>query len=412
MPINQQLTDFKNQIKATIRRSSDHGFVSYSGCNRVCGEMMSVMQIAEDHAQAADYQQAFDIYIMVLVGAVKLISHADTSSGAAGDVIYGCITEIDKICNAVHEEKQQHFFDTIIKNVKNKAFQEWSEQGYQLLKSAVYFVQNQKQAQKIYAVFSVLGTMYDGEDYPDKLLITHGLIERLEGREAAEHYLMNNIHVPEIRILVIENAMAAKNYLLAENLCTEALQQDTRGYFNKPAPWAYYLERLYTEMANEEKREELIRFILFHGDTSYFKKLKELYLQQGIWSPKREVLWQELSKGVMPHAYASLLAQEGETSLLLDVVKQHIAFIMHYGKQLAEDYPQATYEIYEKYILAEAQQATDRGKYKNVCRIIKNLSDAGGKVNAMNMIEHLTEMYQRRPAMIDELAGVKKKICQ
>lgn len=108
MPINQQLTDLKNQIKATIRRSSDHGFVSYSGCNRVCGEMMSVMQIAEDHAQAADYQQAFDIYIMVLVEAVKLISHVDTSSGAAGDAIHGCITEIDKICSAVQETKHRH----------------------------------------------------------------------------------------------------------------------------------------------------------------------------------------------------------------------------------------------------------------------------------------------------------------
>lgn len=95
------------------------------------------------------------------------------------------------------------------------------------------------------------------------------VLERLEGREATDTYLMNHIHLPEIRILVVENALAARNYLLAEKLCTEALQQDTRGYFNKPAPWAYYLERLYAETANGGKREELVRFILFHGDTSY-----------------------------------------------------------------------------------------------------------------------------------------------
>ncbi len=247
MPTNQQVTDLKNQIKTAIRRSSDRGFVPYSGCNRVCGEMILIMQIAEQHAKAADYLQAFDIYVMVLVEAVKLVSHADTSSGAAGDVIYGCITEIDKLCNTVQEAKQQHFFNTIIKTVKNKAFKEWNEQGYQLLKSAVYFVRDQKHAQQIYALFPVLGAMYDEKDYPDKMLITHGILERLEGREVADQYLMNHIHVPEIRILVVENALAAKNYLLAEQLCTEALQQDTRGYFNKPAPWAYYLERLYAE---------------------------------------------------------------------------------------------------------------------------------------------------------------------
>jgi hypothetical protein len=77
-------TNHKNQIKSSIRRYSDRGFVSYSGCNRVCTEMRSIMQIAEDHTKDFDCQQAFDIYIMVLLEAMKLITYADTSSGAAG----------------------------------------------------------------------------------------------------------------------------------------------------------------------------------------------------------------------------------------------------------------------------------------------------------------------------------------
>ncbi|TWH49263.1 hypothetical protein [Sporomusa sp. KB1] len=404
------VNELKNQIKTAIRRNSDRGFVPYSSCNRVCAEMMAVMQMAEDQAQVGDYQQAFDIYIMVLVETIKLIAHADDSSGAAGDVIHGCISEIDRLCIDVQEIKPPHFFDAIIKTVKKKAFIEWSELGYRLLKSAVYFVQNKKQAQKIYDLFPVLGTMYDDKEYPDKLLITHGILVRLEGREAADRYLLNNLHVTEIRMLVVENALAAKDYMLAEKLCTEALRQDPRGYFNKPAPWAYYLEQLYTETGNEAKREEMLRFILLHGDTSYFKKLKELYQEQGNWHKQREVLWQELAKSLMHHIYASLLAQEGETALLLEVVKQHKSYIVHYGKQLAKDFPQVTYEIFEEYILAEAKAATDRGKYKNVCRIIKNLSAAGGKTRALDIIESLNELYQRRPAMQEELAAIRKKI--
>lgn len=404
------VNELKTQIKAAIRRNSDRGFVPYSGCNRVCAEMMAVMQVAEDQAQAGDYQQALDIYLLVLVEAITLIAHADDSSGAAADVIYGCISEIDSLCVDVQEIKPPHFFDAIIKTVKKKAFIEWSEVGYRLLKSAVYFVQNQKQAQKIYALFPVLGTMYDDKDYPDKLLITHGILTRLEGKEAAEQYLMNNLHVMEIRMLVVENALAAKDYILVEKLCTEALRQDPRGYFNKPAPWAYYLEQLYTETGNEAKREEMLRFILLHGDTSYFKKLKELYQKRGSWHDQRNVLWQELAKSLMPHIYASLLSQEGETVLLLEVVKQHKSYIVHYGKQLAEDFPHITYEIFEEYILAEAKEATERRKYKNVCRIIKTLSDVGGKTRAIEIIERLNEMYQRRPAMLEELAAMKKKI--
>lgn len=317
MPDTQQLIDCKNKIKLSIRRYSDRGFVSYSGCNRVCTDMLSIMHIAECYAKDSDYRQAFDIYIMVLLEAIKMISHADTSSGIAGDVIYGCIAEIDTICNASYEEKGKHFFDTLIKTAKNKAFKDWADDGYCLLKSAVFFVQDQKQAQKIYDVFSSLSSMYDGEDYPDKLIIMLKIIERLEGKEAADKYLMHNIHVPELRMIAVENAIAGKHYKLAEQLCMEALKKDKRSPFNKPAPWAYYLEKSYVEIGDKENFTELVRFIIFHGDTSYFKKLKELYQKQDIWEQQRELLWQELSKSMMPHTYASLLAQEDEVTLLL-----------------------------------------------------------------------------------------------
>lgn len=212
-----------------------------------------------------------------------MVSHADTSSGAAGDVVYNCVIEIDKLCESADEGNQKYFLDTIIKAARNKVFKEWPDEGYRLLKSAAYFVCEQKQAQKIYEVFSFLGAMYDGKDFPDKLLVTLGIIERLEGKEAADKYLMDHIHVPELRMIAVENALAAKRYALVEKLCIEALKEKTRGYFNKPAPWAYYLERLYAETANKEKLVEMVHFILFHGDPSYYKKLKELYQQQGVW---------------------------------------------------------------------------------------------------------------------------------
>ncbi|HYE11298.1 MAG TPA: hypothetical protein VEF53_14080 [Patescibacteria group bacterium] len=410
MSNNQLLIDLKTKIKTAIRQNSDLGFVSYSGCNHVCSEMMSIIEVAEDYEKKVDYRDAFDIYIMVLIEAVKLISHADTSSGAAGDVIYCCLDEIDKLCKTADENNHKHFFDTIIKTVKNKAFKDWPDTGYCLLKSAVYFVYDQKQGQKIYEIFPILGTMYDGKDYPDKLFITFKIIESLEGQIAAKKYLMDNIHVPEIRILAIENALDDKNYPLAEMLCIEALKKEPRGYVNKSAPWAYYLERLYNETANEEKLTEMVRFILFHGDASYFKKLKELYLQQEAWEQKRESLLQDLSKALMVHEYASLLANEGEVQKLLAVIKLYKSYIIYHGKQLIESFPDETYKIYEEYILEETKAATDRRKYKNVCEIIKNLSETIEKTKALELIDRLSEMYQRRPAMLEEFGRLKSKL--
>lgn len=112
----------------------------------------------------------------------------------------------------------------------------------------------------------------------------------------------------------------------------------------------------------------------------------------------------------MAHDYASILAREGEGALLLAVVKQHPLYVLHYGKQLAADHPQETFEIFAQHIMAEAEQATDRRKYKGVCRIIKALAEAGGKECAINLIEQVQVMYHRRPALLEELFDTRRKL--
>lgn len=409
MPDKQELTDLKNQIKTSIRRNSDRGFVPYSGCNRVCAEIQTVLQAAEQHAEANDHRQAFDIYIMSLLETVRLVYHADDSSGCCGDIIFSCFSEIDNLCKTAAASDAKHFFNTIIKTAENKAFEDWAEWAYRLLKSAVYFVSNQNQAQKIYDLFPNLGKMYGGSDYPEKLLITLGIIERLEGKEAANKYLMDNIDVPELIIIAVENAISDRDFALAEQLCKDALDKNIRGQFNRPKPWLYFLEQIYAETKNTDELLGTVRDILLSGDTAYFRKLKALYEQQGLWRIERETLWQEISKKVGIQNYVTLLSQESEYELLFEVVKRHNSYIQYYGKQLAEKYPDEVSKIYEEYIFDEARQATDRGKYKRVCYIIKSLAEAIGKRKALEIIEGLREKYFRRPAMLDELTRLGKR---
>jgi hypothetical protein len=97
------------------------------------------------------------------------------------DVIHGCIAEIDKLCNAVYEEKPKHFLTLSSRLPKIKPL----KIGLMMAIGcrSRHFVQDQRQVQKIYDVFPILGTMYDGKEYPEKLLIILGIIERLEGKE-------------------------------------------------------------------------------------------------------------------------------------------------------------------------------------------------------------------------------------
>jgi hypothetical protein len=380
--------------------------VHYSGCNQVCAVMMDILQEVET---LDDLKLALDIHILVLLEVIKLISHADTSSGAAGDVVSNCLYAIEVRCKSAEEADHKHYFEKLIKAANNKAFKEWAEWGYGLLKATVNFIHDHKQEQKVYDTFAFLGPMYNGKEYPDKYLITLDIIDRLEGSAAAEQYLMDNINIPELRSIAVEKALSAKQYAHSEVWCLEALKNEDR-HFGKAPKWAYYLERLYGETSNHQKRIEMVLLILYRGDTSYYAKLKELCQLQGDWSKRRVTVLHDLSAKLMSHDYASLLANEGEFELLLSVVQQYKYFIVHYGQLLSSYDANETYRIYEEYILTEAKAATDRGKYKAVCKSISNFSGAGAKAEALNLIGRLTEMYPRRPAMLDELEGLKTKL--
>jgi hypothetical protein len=407
MTNSQQLSAIKERVATTIRRNSDRGFISYNGCNRICAEMGDILEEAE---QCPDQKQAFDIFILILLRMIKLISHADTSSGAAGDVIHFCLGDIDKLCQSADAANHSYFFNTLIKTARNKAFQDWPDSGYDLLQSAVYFVRDKKQAQKLLDVFPILGTSYDGTPYPEQLLITLAIIERLDGVEAAGQYMIKHIDVPEVRMLAVDKAFTARNYLRVEKLCREALKQNVRGHFNRRPPWAYYLERLYSETNRQEELVEIVRLILLQRDTSYFQKLKEIYVKQGIWEEQRDPLWQELSKRLPIHEYASLLAEEDEDEKLMEAVRRYPSYIFQHGKQLAGSFPVETYAIYETCIMEEAREATDRRKYRQVCRMLKDFAAAGAKERALELIDRLAATYPRRPAMLEELAGLKKRL--
>lgn len=405
MPPSQSLNEIKTDLKAIIRQNSDRGFLPYGGCNRVC---LAMSNMVEGSRALGDRQETLDVHLYILLEAVKLISHADTSSGMVTDVIHDCLAGVEELAKSAPDERKKPILDAIVKTAKNKAFQEWAEFAFEMLRSTVHLVRDHKQAETVYALFPILGKTYSGEEYPDRYVITQGMIEKLDGAEAADRYRMENLHIPEIRTLAVEQALSSEQFAVAEKLCLEALKNDKT--YGEPSEWAYYLERIYRQIGDKEKRIKIVRQILKKGDRSFYPKLKELYESDGVWQQKRESVLEELSKEYMSHKYAALLSEEGELARLLEVIQASHYLIEHFGKQLAREFPAETFEIYEKYILKEAADATDRRKYKGVCKLIKGYYDSGAKVEAQGMIRLLAEKYPRRAALLDELEALGKKL--
>lgn len=403
-----RLNKYKEQIKAAIRSNSDRGFVNYSGCIRLSMEMMSVVEQAEAEAQS-DPVLAFDIVVMVINEVMKLISHADDSSGSLGEAIRDSMRVIDEFCQSIDESNHKYFFDTIIKSAKRKAMKEWPDFGYGLLQSVVHLIHEEKQVRKVNEGFEALGTLYSGSKYPEEYVITYKITNRLEGPEAADRYLISHIEVPGLRSIAVEKALEEKNYALAEELCITGRSKEEQR-FNRNLKWDRYLERIYSETSNQTKLIEVVYGILAQGDTSYYRKLQQLWEAKGTWEQQKEPLLQKLSVTLPNHYYASVLHQADEFEKLLELLGRDNSLIMSYGQQVAKRYPDEVHPIYEAYILDQAQHATDRRKYRETCRFLKEYYDAGAKQESVQLIDRLSAMYPRRSAMLDELSKLKGKL--
>ncbi|MFD1175399.1 hypothetical protein ACFQ3W_03680 [Paenibacillus puldeungensis] len=367
--------------------------------------MSSIIESAE---ALSDPVMTFDILIMVFKEAVKLISHADDSSGALGEVVRSCTSVIQQLCQSEDEANQSYFFETIIKTAKLKTLKDWPDFGYQLMEAVVFLVHHDKQVQRVFEVFETLGRLYDGSKYPEEHVITYKLLKQLKGREVADDYLMEHIDVDRLRVIAVEDAFLEESYEKAEKLCIQALHKEYS--FQRRSKWANYLERIYTETANQEKLTEIVYYILVQGHPSYYSKLQGLYEAAGVWEQKKEPMLLDLSKKLLSNDYASVLDRAGETEKLLELLSENKHLIEYYGKKVARKYPEKTYSIYEEYIISQTGEATERRKYKEVCKLLKNYFDAGAHQSSLQLIDRLCGMYPRRPAMLDEFGKLKKKL--
>lgn len=406
MPEHPQFKEIKEQLKVLIRRHSDRGFLPYGGSNRVGAEMVAILERAE---AMDDPVLAFDIEIMLVKEGIKLLAHADDSAGSLGEAIRFSIQALAALCETADETNRKYFFETLLKTAKLQGMRDWADFGFRLLKAAVVLVRDEKQAQKVYEVCGSFGTMFSGSKYPDEHLITYQIVERLEGPEASDRYLMENLEVFEVRELAVNKALERKDYALAEQLCVQAMSQ-RKEWGDRNLKWAQFLESIYTETNDSEKLEGVVHYILLLGKTLYYPKLKLLYEAKGIWEQKREPLLQELSIKLMSQDYASLLNQAGELEKLLDLLREDKYLIQYYGKQVAKDFPKETYLLYEAFILDQAKEATERRRYRETCKLLQEYFEAGAREASLRLLDRLSEMYPRRPAMQDELDKLKKKL--
>ena len=415
---NEILEAAKKTINASIKYNTIRGYVGCRSCDNICMDMHDVLDGCQEFFQSGRYFDVLETVVYVLLSGVKLASYADSSSGMLTDVIMCTFEQIELCTRTIAKqdaEIKKKAFSLIIRESKKKAFDGWTSWRYELLEKSICFC-DEKMAEKLEKVLDVFlqnskDKYYLDYDKMEDTILRYKLHRHLKGVKELQSELYANLHIRELRLIAVEDAIEEKNYSEAERLCLEAIEKEGEKYYRKsPNDWNNILFDVYVKAGDTKKQVEQAKRILFLGNEEFWDVLKRLYVGQGVWEEKKPLLLEELKNGRYMICYRSILIQEDEKKLLLEAVKEQPFDLFYYGKFLVKEYPEEIYALCEKYIREKCAQATDRRLYKKVCKDLLQLIKWKGNVAAKALVEEFEMTYPRRTALLDELQKLEKRL--
>jgi hypothetical protein len=243
------------------------------------------------------------------------------------------------------------------------------------------------------------------------IMIRLEIIRKIDGEDAADTFVNNNIRFPKVREIAFDKVMRSHNFEDAERLCLEALSDDAlsnKNHHHGMSPWLYRLYSVHETADNADKMTESAQEILLSGDIEYYDKVKSLLIAQSAWEKSYPELLIQCKLKLHSSQYMKILAKENEYALLLEEVKNHTEQIYQYGKLLSKKHLNPVRDVFVEQINKEAERANGRETYRIVCSRISRFAEAGYNAEAIAMINEFRIKFKRKPAFVDEL----NKICK
>jgi len=408
----------RERIATAKRRGTHSGFIDYHGCTSVCNELIAILEDAEKATDRADCEYTYSVAALVLVNCAKLAGSADDSAGGITDTRGYAEDVLKKACSGVERgsTEGESIFLQSLKDSQNKAFDGWDEFAYDLLLSTAGLA-TAKNVNKLYAVLDEFDAKLSRKEYSSwhlesDRLIRLAAITTIDGEQAAEKFVSDNIQYDGIRRIAIRSALDKRDFHRAERLCRDKINSTDRDY-HWTREWYDMLFEVYSKSGDKERQAELAEGLLIgKHDTKYYTILKQLLLEKGIWNTEYPSLLAKLAQSLPYNMYMAILSKEGETQRLLEQLITHPSEVFTYGKKLSTNFPTEIYALCLDEIRKQAAEADNRIKYKQVCGNIKKLFDYGGNNEVSRIIEDLKAQYPRRPAMLDELDGLATRLAK
>ncbi|MGP4080012.1 SWIM zinc finger family protein [Pseudalkalibacillus sp. R45] len=415
-PAEDEIAQSKKLIREFINKAKHRGFIHWNDAGYALQGANATLDKANKRKESGDTESAVMLSLTVLSITIDMLQYTDDSSGDVGYCIHESkeIMEdaIAKGIDELSDKEQTKLFNTLLKAALQKRYDGWSDERVSLLGNCIYFARDPKRREKLEKQLDSLLQQSSGDSWSSNhlseqvKLMQLSLIEQFDGADAAYAFITDNFEYPKLRERAILHHLEEENYHQVIELCKEGESRDSffRGLVLR---WQKYRLAAYEKLGDTPKVKELTRKFVLGGEFNYYLDLKKWYQADEFEQVLEEILAAFEKERHPSQTYVDILKEEKLYDKLLHYTKQRPWEIQTLYPYLIDDYFEEVNDIYQHFIKTEAEQATERKKYRKVCKLIKPYKKVFGETNTRKLINELEQKYQRRPAFMEELEKIK-----
>lgn len=411
-----ELKESQSIIKSSIKLATKRGFIDYNHAFKATDGAMYVLNRVDHHLETGYYQMAVLTALETLHPIVQALHHADDSAGTFGEVIYRALGQARQAVlegEPIWLDSQKSFiFDSILFTSQRNAFDGWEEWSFDLLVASIRLCSAPHLFQTLWNHLQMIESSLDEEKSISNY--TLGSIKTLqyelllikEDKQEIEEFLNLNMQYNSVKELTIEHLIASQQYEKALAIAHLG-EQDNANLPGLLKQWRIHQYNLYKILGDVPKQKDLAFYLVSTSSFSldYYDDLKNLYSEDE-WPAVLDNLLSILKKDSWGTTYSSVLKLEDMHDRLLELCTENLSHIKEHAFWLSKSYPNEVNTLYQDFIMQLAKKASDRGKYRVVCREIKAFQKLSGS-SPVALVETLKSKYSQRPAFIDELSKIK-----
>jgi len=414
-PDTKYRTLVRNVYKAAKGRQ---WYIDYRSTSRLVSPLHQLVQKAERLSMEKNPMEALVIAKTLIEEVPDMMLNMDDSDGAAGALVEDSFELLYQISHKAPPMLKDNLFEYCREEYPKGKYRNIGFES-NFLHLMPQLITLKEQEEKFYGLVDAEIKKARNDTYSKYRLLELiktkiNYLKKAKQDDEADALIEKNKEFPEFRMLLIDKALAKKDFENAKLLCHEGIAISKEKRFpGHTRQWQDKLLRIAEKEKNTADIRKIAEKLYFDNwyDMQYYKRLKKTYSKDE-WAKIYESIVKKIHGSQMRGSFeevkalANIFVEEQQWSRLLkqvQLVRNSLSFLDIYAPYLIDKYPKEIVDGYEVAVQENAKE-TGRSIYNETARYLKKMEKMqGGEETVKRLLAFFRDNYKNRRAMMEIL---------